>query len=79
MWAVWFGLVFLLLKVFEVGPFATLSWWWIALPFGLAFFYFEVLERMLSLDKKKAHKDNAEYKKKRLAEQLKVDNKRRKR
>ncbi|RQO33967.1 TIGR04438 family Trp-rich protein [Herminiimonas sp. KBW02] len=43
------------LKYFEVGPLADLSWWWIAGLFALAFIWFEFIERMLGLDKRKAH------------------------
>jgi len=43
------------LKYFEVGPLASLSWWWIAGLFVLAFIWFEFVERMLGLDKRKAH------------------------
>ncbi len=43
------------LKYFEVGPLASLSWWWIAGLFALAFIWFEFIERMLGLDKRKAH------------------------
>lgn len=43
------------LRYFEVGPFATLSWWWIGALFGVAFIWFEFVERMLGLDKRKAH------------------------
>ena len=45
------------LRYFEVGPFAGLSWWWIAGLFGLAFVWFEFIERMLGLDKRKEHKE----------------------
>jgi len=43
------------LRYFEVGPFAELSWWWIGLLFVVAFIWFEFIERMLGLDKKKEH------------------------
>lgn len=43
------------LRYFEVGPFAALSWWWIIGMFVLAFIWFEFIERMLGLDKRKAH------------------------
>lgn len=29
------ALVLTLLKYLEIGPFATWSWWWILLPYGL--------------------------------------------
>lgn len=44
-----------ILKYLEVGPFAELSWWWIAGLFLVAFIWFEFIERMLGLDKRKAH------------------------
>lgn len=36
MWFVVIGTALLALKVAEIGPFPGLSWWWVALPFGLA-------------------------------------------
>ncbi len=44
-----------ILRYFEVGPFAELSWWWIGGLFLIAFIWFEFIERMLGLDKRKAH------------------------
>lgn len=44
-----------ILRYFEVGPLAEMSWWWIVGLFGIAFFWFEVGERALGLDKRKAH------------------------
>jgi small Trp-rich protein len=44
----------LALRYFQIGWFATVSWWWVALPFGLAFIWFEFIERYLGLEKKKA-------------------------
>ena len=70
MWAVWVGAVLVALKWFEVGPLATLSWWWVLTPLAVAFAYFEVLEPLLGLDKKKAHDEQDRYKQKRLAKQL---------
>jgi small Trp-rich protein len=43
------------LKYFEIGPFAGISWWWIAGLMAVAFIWFEFLERMLGLDKRRAH------------------------
>ena len=43
------------LRYFEFGPFAKLSWWWIIGLMVVAFIWFEFLERMLGLDKRKAH------------------------
>ncbi|MEM4989844.1 TIGR04438 family Trp-rich protein [Collimonas sp. H4R21] len=45
------------LKYFEVGPFAGISWWWIAALMAVAFIWFEFLERLLGLDKRKAHEE----------------------
>jgi len=50
----WVGLVLLLLKLGDIGPFADLSWWWVVLPFIGAFIWFELFEKRLGLDKKKA-------------------------
>jgi small Trp-rich protein len=44
-----------LLRYFEIGPVANLSWWWIVALFGLAFIWFEFIERIFGLDKRKAH------------------------
>jgi len=54
MWLLWVGLVLLLLKLADVGPIGPLSWWWIVLPFVAALIWFELVERRLGLDKKKA-------------------------
>lgn len=43
------------LKYFEFGPLEKLSWWWIVGLFAIAFLWFEFGERMLGLDKRKAH------------------------
>jgi small Trp-rich protein len=47
--------VLAVLKYLEVGPLVNLSWWWIAGLFLVAFIWFEFIERMLGLDKRKAH------------------------
>ena len=44
-----------ILRYFEIGPFAELSWWWIGGLFAVAFVWFEFIERALGLDKRKAH------------------------
>ena len=43
------------LRFFEVWRFAQLSWWWIVALMVVAFIWFEFIEKMLGLDKKKAH------------------------
>jgi len=65
------------LRYFEVGPFATMSWWW---PIGsaiIAFIWFEFFERILGLDKRASIDENEEQRKKRVAETFRKDNKRR--
>jgi len=54
MWLLWSALALLALRYFQIGVFATLSYWWVALPFVLAFIWFEFIEKRLGLDKKKA-------------------------
>lgn len=43
------------LRFFEVWHFADLSWWVIAGLVGVAFLWFEYIEKILGLDKKKEH------------------------
>ena len=43
------------LRYFEVWRFAELSWWWIVGLMVVAFIWFEFIEKMLGLDKRKAH------------------------
>jgi small Trp-rich protein len=54
------------LRFFEIGPFAKLSWWWIAGLFVLAFVWFEYIEKMLGLDKRRAHDELDKARKKRV-------------
>ncbi len=44
------------LKFFEVSFMENVSWWWITGLFLITFIWFEYIERMLGLDKKKEHK-----------------------
>ncbi|MBS1169713.1 MAG: hypothetical protein H6R01_631 [Burkholderiaceae bacterium] len=43
------------LRYFEVGFFAHMSWWWVAGVFAVAFLWFEFGEKMLGLDRRRAH------------------------
>lgn len=43
------------LKYFEVSFFQNLSWWWIAALIAIAFIWFEFIERILGLDKRRTH------------------------
>lgn len=55
-----------LLRYFEIGPFAELSWWWIAGLIAIAFIWFEFIEKMLGLDKRKAHEQLEEARQERV-------------
>jgi small Trp-rich protein len=52
-------LALVLLRYFEVWRFAQLSWGWIIALMALAFVWFEYVEPMLGLDKKKAHDEDS--------------------
>ncbi len=45
------------LKYFEVWRFGEMSWIWPIAAFVFTFIWFEYLERMLGLDKNKAHNE----------------------
>lgn len=60
-----------ILRYFEVGPVAGLSWWWIVGLFGVAFIWFEFIERMLGLDKRKAHEQLEQARKDRVKKTFK--------
>jgi small Trp-rich protein len=70
MWFLWLGVVLVILKVLEISVFANWSWWWIAAVFALALFWFEVVERRLGLDKKKAFDEMEAHKKRRIQQAL---------
>jgi small Trp-rich protein len=55
------------LRFFEIGMFAELSWWWIAALFVAAFVWFEYIEKMLGRDKRRAHDETEEARRKRIA------------
>ncbi|HEV7814337.1 MAG TPA: TIGR04438 family Trp-rich protein [Janthinobacterium sp.] len=46
--------------------FAQLSWWWIAGLMAVGFLWFEFLEPMLGLDKRKAHNEDEKRRKERV-------------
>lgn len=54
------------LRFFEIGPLADLSWWWIVALFVAAFLWFEYIEKMLGLDKRRAHDQSDETRRKRV-------------
>ncbi len=59
------------LRFFEIGPFADLSWWWIGGLFMVAFLWFEFGEKMLGLDKKKAHDEDQKRRQERIRKNFK--------
>jgi small Trp-rich protein len=73
MWIFLVGLVLLVGKLLEIGPLAELSWLWVLLPFGVALIWWEVFERRLGLDKKKAFDELEQAKKDRIARSLERD------
>ncbi len=60
------GVLLVILKLAELGPFAKLSWWWVALPFVLVIIWWEVIVPMFALDKKKEHEEFERERKKRM-------------
>jgi small Trp-rich protein len=56
------------MKFFEVWKFADMSWWVVVGLMVLAFVWFEFIEKMLGLDKKKEHSVDEERRKKRVAQ-----------
>jgi small Trp-rich protein len=67
------------LKYFEFGPVANLSWWWIVGLMGVAFLWFEFLEKIFGLDKRKAHDENEKTRQERVKQAFDQNNKSRKR
>lgn len=55
------------LKYFEVWKFAEMSWWWVIGLMIIAFIWFEYIEKILGLDKKKAHDEDEKRRKARVA------------
>ncbi len=73
MWLLYVGLILLVSKLLDFGPLADLSWWWVVLPFVLSLIWWEVVERRLGLDKKKAFDELEVAKKERIARALERD------
>ncbi|HEY8101749.1 MAG TPA: TIGR04438 family Trp-rich protein [Burkholderiaceae bacterium] len=63
------------LKYFEIGPFADISWWWVTGLMLVAFIWFEFIERMLGLDKRKAHDESDKLRKERVRKAFEQQNK----
>jgi small Trp-rich protein len=54
------------LKYFEVWRFAEISWWYIVGLMAFAFVWFEFIEKIFGLDKKKAHNVDEQRRKDRI-------------
>lgn len=59
------------LRYFEVWRFAELSWWWIVGLMAFAFVWFEYIEKVLGLDKKKSENVDEARRKERIKETMK--------
>lgn len=55
------------LRYFEIWKFAELSWWWIVALMVIAFIWFEFIEKIFGLDKRKAHNVDEQRRKDRIA------------
>ena len=73
MWFIWVGVAMIILKVLEISVFSELSWWWVALPFGVGLLWFELVEKRLGMDKKKAFDEIDKAKKERIKKRLESD------
>ena len=56
------------LRFFEVWRFAELSWGWIVALMVFAFVWFEFIEKILGLDKRKEHNTQEKRRRKRVEE-----------
>jgi small Trp-rich protein len=57
-WIYLAGFILAIAKWLEVEFLADISWWWVLSPLFLAVLWFEVLERMLGMDKRSELKDS---------------------
>jgi small Trp-rich protein len=57
-WIYLAGFILAIAKWMEVEFLADISWWWVLSPLLLAILWFEVLERMLGMDKRSELKDS---------------------
>lgn len=67
------------LKYFEIGPVTDLSWWWIVGLMAVAFLWFEFIEKMFGLDKRKAHDEDEKNRKERVKKINELQNQSKKR
>jgi small Trp-rich protein len=66
------------LKLLEVWRFGEISWWWIVLLFVATFIWFEFLERILGLDKNRAHDVYDKIRRDRVKKEFEQQNQRKK-
>jgi small Trp-rich protein len=59
-------LALVVLRALEVWRFAELSWWYIVGLMVVAFIWFEFIEKLLGLDKKKQHDVHEKRRKERI-------------
>ena len=50
------AVIVLLMKILDIDPVGRWSWFWVLLPFGLVFVWWEVITPMIGWDKKMAEK-----------------------
>lgn len=55
-----------LLRYFEVWKFAEMSWWYVIGLMVFAFIWFEYIEKIFGLDKRKAHNEDERRRKERV-------------
>ncbi len=60
------GVLMAILRFAELGPFAKLSWWVVAIPFVLVVVWWEVITPMFGLDKKREHEQFERERKERM-------------
>lgn len=54
------AVIILLMKIAEIGPVASWSWFYVMLPFALLFFWWEFLSKWMGWDKRAAEKKMAQ-------------------
>lgn len=79
MWLLWAALALTIGRYFELGPLANLSWWWVVGAYAATLLWFEVFEKLLGLEKKKAINEMEATRKARIERALKREPNRRRR
>ena len=74
MFVLWIGVLCVILKLLEVGPFAELDWMYVLAPLAVAFLWFEIFEKMFGVDKRKSDDTDSEKSRKaRIKAQFQTD------